>query len=415
MRRAINAVLFLLLAFAVVASAQTADGEEVGRLINDGASAYRAGRYVEAQKLFEKALELDPEGRRHAHSKHLTLFIARALHQQYRPHDNAPENRAKAEAAVAAYKRVLADERFHEKHHEDAFTAVAYLYRLLGEKEKEDRWILTRATDPSAPNGKRSDAYTVLASKQWDCGYQITERKENKQTIDQGDRGIVVRYKKPGAQRDFDVAQGCVREGLGLIEQALTLNPDSVNAWSYKTNLLRERAKLAQMEGDAAAQAEYGRLADEAQARHTKLQEGAAEKREEVPKAGARVGPVGPRAESGATSPYPAPTPPAATQEGGTPRRRVTVSAGVLNGKAVSKPAPSYPKEAKEAGVSGLVTVQVTIDEEGAVAVAEAVGGHTLLHAAAVEAVRRWRFSPTRLSGQPVKVTGVVILNFVLP
>jgi protein TonB len=60
------------------------------------------------------------------------------------------------------------------------------------------------------------------------------------------------------------------------------------------------------------------------------------------------------------------------------------------------------------------VTVQVTIDETGAVADAKAIDGHTLLHAAAVEAVRRWRFSPTHLSGQPVKVTGVVILNFVL-
>jgi protein TonB len=62
---------------------------------------------------------------------------------------------------------------------------------------------------------------------------------------------------------------------------------------------------------------------------------------------------------------------------------------------------------------SGTVTVQVTIDESGNVVAAQAVSGHPLLQAAAVAAARQAKFSPTLLSGKPVKVTGVLTYNFV--
>lgn len=89
------------------------------------------------------------------------------------------------------------------------------------------------------------------------------------------------------------------------------------------------------------------------------------------------------------------------------------LNGGVLNGKAISLPLPEYPILARQAKASGTVMVQVTIDEEGNVISAESVSGHPLLRAAAVTAARQARFSPTRLSGQPVKVTGVVTYNFV--
>ena len=88
------------------------------------------------------------------------------------------------------------------------------------------------------------------------------------------------------------------------------------------------------------------------------------------------------------------------------------ISGGVLNGKAISLPKPQYPAIARTARASGTVTVQVTIDENGSVISARAVGGHPLLQAAAVAAARGARFSPTKLSGQPVKVTGVITYNF---
>lgn len=106
----------------------------------------------------------------------------------------------------------------------------------------------------------------------------------------------------------------------------------------------------------------------------------------------------------------PPPPPPAPTPA---PKKTV-VSGGVLNGKAISKPQPSYPPIAKAARASGTVTVQILVDESGRVVSASAVSGHPLLQQAAVSAARQARFSPTLLSGQPVKVSGVITYNFVL-
>lgn len=92
--------------------------------------------------------------------------------------------------------------------------------------------------------------------------------------------------------------------------------------------------------------------------------------------------------------------------------KRQTVSGGVLTGKAVSKPQPAYPPIAKAARASGTVVVQVTVDESGKVISASAVSGHPLLRQAAVQSAYGWRFSPTMLSGQPVKVTGTISFNF---
>jgi protein TonB len=105
------------------------------------------------------------------------------------------------------------------------------------------------------------------------------------------------------------------------------------------------------------------------------------------------------------------PPPPQPTPK---PVPKAPISGGVLNGKAVSLPKPAYPAVAKAARQTGTVTVQVTIDENGNVISARAVGGPPLLQAAAVSAARGAKFSPTKLSGQPVKVTGVITYNFQL-
>jgi protein TonB len=93
--------------------------------------------------------------------------------------------------------------------------------------------------------------------------------------------------------------------------------------------------------------------------------------------------------------------------------RAAPISGGVLNGKAISLPKPGYPPIARAAHASGTVVVQVLIDENGNVVSANAVSGHPLLIQAAVSAARSAKFSPTKLSGQPVKVTGVIQYNFV--
>jgi len=89
-----------------------------------------------------------------------------------------------------------------------------------------------------------------------------------------------------------------------------------------------------------------------------------------------------------------------------------TVSGGVLNGKATEMPTPDYPPHIASVRVSGNVNVQVIINGCGNIESATAVSGHLLLRASAVNAARRARFAPTRLSGMPVKVSGVLAYNF---
>jgi TonB family protein len=90
------------------------------------------------------------------------------------------------------------------------------------------------------------------------------------------------------------------------------------------------------------------------------------------------------------------------------------ISKGVINGSALDLPKPAYTAIAKAARASGTVTVQVLIDEHGKVISARALSGHPLLLAESVQAAYRARFSPTLLSNQPVKVSGVITYNFVM-
>jgi TonB family protein len=103
----------------------------------------------------------------------------------------------------------------------------------------------------------------------------------------------------------------------------------------------------------------------------------------------------------------------AATKEPAIARRSGPITGGVLNGKAIELPKPPYPPIARQAHASGTVVVQVTIDEIGNVISAHAISGHPLLQAVCAQAARDAKFSPTKLDGQPVKVTGVITYNFV--
>ena len=91
------------------------------------------------------------------------------------------------------------------------------------------------------------------------------------------------------------------------------------------------------------------------------------------------------------------------------------IQGGVLNGRAIVLVTPSYPALARNDRASGSVQVQVVIDETGKVISAKAVNTgstHLALVNAAENAARKSRFSPTLLSGVPVKVIGTIIYNF---
>jgi TonB family protein len=92
----------------------------------------------------------------------------------------------------------------------------------------------------------------------------------------------------------------------------------------------------------------------------------------------------------------------------------IVVGGNVQFNKLIQRVDPIYPPHARTEGIEGDVTLTVTINEDGTVESAEAIDGNPALAAAAQEAVRQWRYQPTLLNGQPVKVKTKVTVPFQL-
>ena len=230
--------------------------------LNDAAQSYRDGHIEEAEQHAKRALYLDPD------NPTAPIFVARIIHQQYKQGVDTPDNIAKAREAVEAYKQVLQKDPTNE----EAFKAISVLYAFTKDEKNLRDWIMRRANDASMSNEKRADAYAILAGKDWDCSFRITELPEVKQTATEGGSAKVT-YKKPKEQKDLDKIQRCVVQGLQEAETAIKLDPNNESAWSYKTNLLLESAKIADMNGEADKKVQFQKQADVAQKRATALSE----------------------------------------------------------------------------------------------------------------------------------------------
>jgi tetratricopeptide (TPR) repeat protein len=85
----------------------------------------------------------------------------------------------------------------------------------------------------------------------------------------------------------------------------------------------------------------------------------------------------------------------------------------VVNGKAVSLARPNYPAKARAKNAAGLIPVKVLIDEAGKVIEAKTFCGNPDLREVSEKAALKSKFSPTTFNGKPIKVSGVIIYNFV--
>ena len=73
---------------------------------------------------------------------------------------------------------------------------------------------------------------------------------------------------------------------------------------------------------------------------------------------------------------------------------------------------PIYPPEAREAGVEGVVILELFIEETGAVSEVTVVRSIPMLDAAAIDAVKQWQYVPTLLNGERVDLLMTVTVNF---
>jgi len=89
-------------------------------------------------------------------------------------------------------------------------------------------------------------------------------------------------------------------------------------------------------------------------------------------------------------------------------------SEGVMAAALIYKVQPQYPTLARNIHLSGTVYLRAIIATDGSVRQLEVISGNPLLANPALQAVRQWRYQPTRLNGEPVEVETFITVNFVL-
>jgi protein TonB len=104
--------------------------------------------------------------------------------------------------------------------------------------------------------------------------------------------------------------------------------------------------------------------------------------------------------------------PPPATPINSAPKGPIRVDGHIKAPRLIFGPAPVYPVLAQRSRISGAVVIDAVIDTQGNVVEMRTVSGHPFLALSAMEALRRWKYEPTILGGEPVSVQLLVTLTF---
>ncbi len=108
--------------------------------LNETAKAYKEGHFEDAETHARRALALDPS------NQTAPIFIARVIHQQYKPGVDQPDNIQKARDAIAAYQKVLENPP-NAQQADEAYKAISVLYSAIKDEQNLRAWITKRATD----------------------------------------------------------------------------------------------------------------------------------------------------------------------------------------------------------------------------------------------------------------------------
>jgi len=106
----------------------------------------------------------------------------------------------------------------------------------------------------------------------------------------------------------------------------------------------------------------------------------------------------------GSSSAGPAPPPP--------PLVRVRVGGVIVAPKLIRSVAPNYPSAARQAGISGSVVINAQLDKSGNVASMKIVSGPPTLQAAAMIALKQWKYQPATLDGNAIAAEITVTIKF---
>ncbi len=254
----------------------------------DGAEAYKARKFDEAEKLFRDAVTR-AEGKT-LEGKTAQLFLARTLHSKY---IGNRQNSPLAEEAIQEYKKVLAEDVTDNS----SFKAIAQLLENLNRKEEAEKWVTDRTNNNAVPPDQRAEALTSLASKQITCANEISDVEPVKKTVEKD--GIAsFQFTKPTDEKTFETFQQCISKGTELIDKAIQLEPDGIknpgnidiksrsdkelvelldldkkfqSSWSYKANALIQKMRLAEMSGKSDEKDSFKKEAETARDKFTAL------------------------------------------------------------------------------------------------------------------------------------------------
>ena len=96
------------------------------------------------------------------------------------------------------------------------------------------------------------------------------------------------------------------------------------------------------------------------------------------------------------------------------PREPIRIGGVIQEPRRLTYVPPVYPEIARQARIGGTVILEAVIDESGIVREVKALRSVELLDRAAIEAVRKWRYTPTRLNGVAVPIVMTVTVTFSL-
>ena len=235
----------------------------------DGAKAYKDRKFAEAEQLFRNAVARDPSGQT-TEGKTAQLFLARTLHSEY---IGDRQKKSLAEDAIAQYQKVLAE----DPNDQSSFKAIANLYENLERNEDYLKWVTDRSNNAAIKPEYRAEALTSLAAKQNTCANDISDTDKTKKTVAKNGKQEY-QFVKPENADDFAKLKQCSDAGLELASKAVELDPNSDSAWSYKTSLLIQKMRVAEMEGNAAQKDQYKSESDVAKAKFTQLADARREK-----------------------------------------------------------------------------------------------------------------------------------------
>ncbi len=261
-RSGITGLIIIILSTILLANCSIYNRVKSRQDLVDGAKAYKERKFPEAESLFRDAIARDPNGTM-KEGQTAQVFLARTLHSKYisnRKEEGIAEN------AIAEYKKVL----IQNPDDQSSFKSVANLYENLGQQNEWESWVTERANNDKVSGENRAEALVSLGAKQYSCANDISDNDPVKKTVIKEGKPIF-EFKKPENEADFTKLKECTQKGLDIINKAVELNTNSDSAWSYKANLLVQKMRIAEMEGNMAEKDKIKPEADAAKDKFTAL------------------------------------------------------------------------------------------------------------------------------------------------